>query len=132
MVGQAEPLEVVVQFCAAWDRLDFDAITAHLADEVEYHNIPLAPLHGKAAVDRYLRSVGPFEHCQWELVSIATNGNRVLTERIDRFTVAGTPIALPVMGTFEIESGLIRRWRDYFDLASYRAQWPSTRSGEGI
>lgn len=119
-----------MQFCAAWDRLDFDAIAASLANDIEYHNIPLEPLHGRAEVDRYLRAAGPFESCAWEIVSIAANGNRVLTERIDRFTVAGTPIALPVMGTFEIEDGLIRRWRDYFDLASYRAQWPGAGSGE--
>jgi limonene-1,2-epoxide hydrolase len=33
------------------------------------------------------------------------------------------------MGIFEIEDGLIRRWRDYFDLASYRSQWPPAGQG---
>lgn len=126
MVGQPEPLEVVVQFCAAWNRLDFNAIAVRLADDIEYHNIPLKPLHGKVEVERYLRSAGPFEQCRWDIVSIAASGSKVLTERVDRFTVQGTSIALPVMGTFEVEDGLIRHWRDYFDLASYRAQWPNT------
>lgn len=130
MVVERDPVRVVTQFCAAWGLLDFDAITACLADEIEYHNIPLQPLNGKEQVERYLRSVGPFEQCEWEILSIAANGNKILTERVDRFTVQGTQIELPVMGIFEIENGLIRRWRDYFDLASYRAQWPAKRMGE--
>jgi limonene-1,2-epoxide hydrolase len=56
---------------------------------------------------------------------IAGCGDQVLTERIDRMTVAGTAITLPVMGIFELRNGTIRAWRDYFDLASYRAQWPT-------
>jgi limonene-1,2-epoxide hydrolase len=43
---------------------------------------------------------------------------------VDRFTIEGRAITLPVMGTFEIENGLIRAWRDYFDLAGYLAQRP--------
>lgn len=124
MPDAADSVRVVEQFCAAWDRLDFDAIAASLAEDVEYHNIPLEPLRGKADVERYLRKAGPFEQCQWEIVSIAASGNKVLTERVDRFVVRGASITLPVMGTFEIGDGLIRHWRDYFDLASYRAQWP--------
>lgn len=130
MAEEVDPAVVVQQFCVAWDRLDFDAIVASLADDIEYHNIPLEPLNGKEQVERYLRGAGPFEHCEWEIVSIAAKDNKVLTERIDRFTVHSTKIELPVMGIFEIEDGLIRRWRDYFDLASYRAQWPAKGSGE--
>lgn len=130
MVAERDPVRIVTQFCAAWDRLDFDAIVASLAGDIEYHNIPLQPLKGKEQVERYLRSVGPFEQCEWEIRSIAAMGNKVLTERVDRFTVQGTKIELPVMGIFEIENGLIRRWRDYFDLASYRAQWPAKSLGE--
>lgn len=127
-----DPTQVVRRFCAAWDRLDFEAIAACLADEIEYHNIPLQPLSGKAVVEQYLRDAGPFENCEWEIISIAASGNRVLTERVDRFTVRGQRISLQVMGTFEIEQGLIRRWRDYFDLASYRAQWPKTELESSI
>ena len=47
----------------------------------------------------------------------------VLTERIDRFTINGKQIALPVMGTFEIDAqGKISAWRDYFDLAQFTEQ----------
>lgn len=117
-------IEIVRAFCRAWDRLDFDAIADHLHDEICYHNMPLEPIRGKAAVEAYLRGAGPFETCEWELLNIAADGPTVLTERVDRFTVDGVPIVLEVMGVFEIADGRIRLWRDYFDLASYRAQWP--------
>lgn len=117
-------IDIVRRFCRCWDRLDFDAAADFLHDDIIYHNMPLDPIHGKTAVEAYLRGAGPFETCQWELLNIAADGPVVLTERVDRFTVRGTPIALEVMGVFEIADGRIRRWRDYFDLASYRAQWP--------
>ena len=31
-------------------------------------------------------------------------------------------IALPVMGTFELDNGKIARWRDYFDLRDFENQ----------
>jgi len=120
----ATPIQVVLAFCSAWSRLDLDAVAAMLAADIEYHNIPLDPLSGKPQVERYLRNAGPFDACRWDVVSIAAEGNKVLTERADHLVVRGKAITFPVMGIFEVEDGLIRRWRDYFDLASYRAQWP--------
>lgn len=112
-----------MRFCAAWDRLDFDAIAALLATDIVYHNVPLETLHGKDQVEAYLRGAGPFDDCKWEIRSIAVSDTKVLTERVDRMLVKGKWIELPVMGTFEVAGGLIQHWRDYFDLAGYRAQW---------
>ena len=130
--SSTSPIGIVTAFCAAWGRLDMDAVAALLHGDIDYHNIPMEPLAGKAAVEAYLRGAAArFEACAWEIRAIAATGDRVLTERVDRMCVAGTWIALPIMGIFEIEDGLIRRWRDYFDLASYRSQWPQAgRGGE--
>ena len=122
--SDSSPRDTVFAFVAAWNRLDLDAVVALLSPGIDYHNIPLAPLAGRDAVEAYLRSAGPFESCEWRILSIAVSGAKVLTERVDEMVVDGTRIVLPVMGVFEVEDGLIRRWRDYFDLASYRAQWP--------
>ena len=99
-----------------------DRVISHFGDDIVYHNIPMEKLSGLAAVESYLRAAGPFEHCAWEVRAVAANGEKVLTERIDRMTVRGRMVTLPVMGTFRVRGGLIREWRDYFDLASYRAQ----------
>lgn len=119
------PIGIVEGFCAAWGGLDMDAAAAALHGDIHYHNIPMEELSGKAVVEAYLRNAAArFDTCQWDLLSIAASGQKVLTERVDRFTIGSTSIALPIMGIFEIEDGLIRRWRDYFDLAGYRSQFP--------
>jgi limonene-1,2-epoxide hydrolase len=115
-------LALVRAFCAAWDRLDLDAVCAMLVDDVVYHNIPMERLQGRSAVEAYLRQAAAFESARWELVAIAANGTTVLTERVDRFTSNGHDISLRVMGTFEVRGGRISAWRDYFDLADYRRQ----------
>ena len=118
------PSDTVRAFADAWSRLDLDRVIGLLHPGICYHNIPLEPLSGKYEVEAYLRAAGPFEWCRWTLREIAPTGDRVLTERVDEMVVRGTKIVLPVMGVFVVREGLISEWRDYFDLASYRAQWP--------
>ncbi|WP_431191850.1 limonene-1,2-epoxide hydrolase family protein [Pseudomonas syringae] len=50
--------------------------------------------------------------------AIAANGNKVLTERLDRFERAdGSEIGAPtVMGILELDGDKIVAWRDYFDV----------------
>jgi limonene-1,2-epoxide hydrolase len=119
------PAAIVRAFAAAWDRLDFANILALLAPGIRYENGPLPLLVGHGAVADYLQGAGPFDACRWDLISLAEDGTRVLTERIDHLWVRGTAIRLPVMGVFDVQQGLIHHWRDYFDLAAYRAQWPA-------
>lgn len=52
-----------------------------------------------------------------DMLAIAADGNRVLTERVDRFERAdGSEIGrVTLMGIFELEGEKIVAWRDYFD-----------------
>ncbi|MCZ8133303.1 MAG: nuclear transport factor 2 family protein [Steroidobacteraceae bacterium] len=120
--GTRTPLDTVHAFLAAWNANDMDAVVACLHEDVLYHNVPMEPIRGREAVRAYLARIGGFEWVDWKLQAIAANGNTVLTERSDDFGLRGRTIRLPVMGAFEVEVGLIRAWRDYFDLAMYRKQ----------
>jgi limonene-1,2-epoxide hydrolase len=53
-----------------------------------------------------------------DMLAIAGDGPRVLTERLDRFERAdGSEIGrVMVMGIFEIEGDKIVAWRDYYDI----------------
>lgn len=118
------PIEIVTDFCAAFDRLDWDAIHAHLADDVIYHNMPMEPTNGLAAF-KAVYAAFPVSEASFEIHHIAANGYVVMTERTDRFVLAGQPIIIRVMGIFEISHGKIAVWRDYFDMAEFARQMPT-------
>jgi hypothetical protein len=47
--------------------------------------------------------------------------NKVLTD-VDRFTINGKPVAIPVMGTASRRHGKISAWRDYFDMQQFASK----------
>ena len=114
--------QIVLDFVDAWNRMDWDSVIAALAEDVVYHNIPMEKIEGRDAAAAFILGMQP-EAVNWEMINIAENGNKVLTERIDNFDLpGGKKISLPVMGTFEIQDGAIKVWRDYFDLATFTSQ----------
>jgi limonene-1,2-epoxide hydrolase len=59
---------------------------------------------------------------RFDMLAIAADGNRVLTERLDRFERSdGSEIgAAKVMGILELDGDSIVAWRDYFDVSLIR------------
>ena len=99
---------------------------AMCADDVVWHNIPMEPIKGVAAMREAVDGfMGPVETCDWSITSIAANGQTVLTERVDAFELKnGGRASLPVMGTFEIDAdGKIAQWRDYFDMGQFQREF---------
>ena len=111
--------ETVLAFVEAWNALDQDRIYALMADDIFYHNMPLKPVQGRDAVQAQL-AAWPVDACEWIVTNIATNGNIVLTERVDRFVRGEDRITVPVMGAFEVVDGRIAQWRDYFDMGAIK------------
>ena len=120
-------LEAVRSFIAAWQRNDLDEIMSFFAEDCVYHNIPIEPAQGLEATRVMLKGFSSMAtQVQWVLHQIAeTEAGVVLTERTDRFEIAGRWIELPVMGSFELRGGKITAWRDYFDLAQFQRQLPA-------
>jgi len=111
-----------MNFIDAWNRMDWDAVVSALAEDVVYHNIPMEKIEGRAAAAAFITGMQP-ESVHWEILSIAENNDKVLTERIDNFVLpGGKNLCIPVMGTFEIDNGEIKAWRDYFDLTTFTSQ----------
>ncbi|MCF7980531.1 MAG: nuclear transport factor 2 family protein [Pseudomonadales bacterium] len=113
---------VVLSFISACNERDIDKMMSFFDDNTTYHNIPLQPIVGVTAIRAVLE---PFllttEAVDWVVKHMAeTNLGVILTERLDRFLIKEQWLELPVMGVFEIENGLIRSWRDYFDLNQLR------------
>ena len=111
------PEEVVQEFCAAFAAKDVDTISRLLADDVVYHNVGMAPAVGKAASVAMIQGfLDMAEKMTFEIHRIAANGDSVLTERTDTFTINGADSPVAVMGSFDLHGGLIVAWRDYFDM----------------
>jgi limonene-1,2-epoxide hydrolase len=115
--------QIVKDFIAAWNENDIDKACDMMAEDIFYHNIPMAPITGREASRAMLKGMGEMEAVNWELLAIAENGEVVMTERIDGFTFkGGKKIALPLMGIFRIRNGQIVEWKDYFDLGDFQRQ----------
>ena len=121
----ADPSAVVQEFCDAWAKGDLDALIEFFTDDAVYHNIPVAPVTGKAAIrDTIAGFTMGVDRIEFRVNHIAGNGNVVLTERVDAFVTPTVTIELPVMGTFEVVDGKIAAWRDYFDMNQFMSQLP--------
>ena len=116
--------DVVRQFCHAISRRKIEELLGFFADDAVYHNMPIDPVRGKAAIEATLRQfIDPDGEAQFEIKHLMAAGPIVLTERVDRFLLRGRRIELPVMGAFEVgPDGKIRAWRDYFDMAQFTKQ----------
>jgi len=109
--------DVVRDFCTAIDHKDLAAVEALLDEQVVYHNIGSEPAVGREASLAAVKfQFDMFEPIVFRIRNIASDGNTVLTERVDEITANGVMAPVPVMGTFEVRDGRIVRWRDYFDM----------------
>ena len=119
------PIDLVRRFCAAWSA-DVGAaeLAAFFTDDAVYHNIPLAPVSGRKAIENnfasFIRPGAPgIESLALRLVNIVAEGPIVMTERVDVFKVPSKSFELQVMGIFEVRDGRIDAWRDYFDMNQF-------------
>lgn len=111
------PEETVDAFCAAASKRDFDTALPYLAEDVEYQNMPLPAVHGRAAVKDTLEALLALcTDSEWLVHRQLSAGSTVMNERTDRFQMHGRWVDLPVAGVFEVKDGQIVLWRDYFDL----------------
>ena len=114
--------KVVRDFCGAWERLDVDAGLGYMSADAVYHNVPLQPLVGQQAIRGFLEGFFSLAtSCRFEVLTVVTDGNRVVTERLDSFGFPDKDLdRLPVLGIFEFDAdGKICSWREYFDLQTW-------------
>jgi limonene-1,2-epoxide hydrolase len=122
------PIEVVRRFCAAWsDNMAAAELAAFFTEDAVYHNIPLSPVIGRRDISNTIASVlrpGPpgIEGIDFRVINIAANGQVVMTERVDVFTLPDKSFELQVMGIFEVSGGKINAWRDYFDMNQFTSR----------
>jgi limonene-1,2-epoxide hydrolase len=116
-------LETVHAFLEAAANRDYDTALPLLTEDIEYQNMPIAPVKGREAVKEQLEMLLAMgTGSEWKVLHEVADGNVVMNERVDRFEINGTWADLPVMGVFVLRDGLIAEWRDYFDLQTIMGQ----------
>ncbi len=114
--------KTVKEFCQAWESLDIDGVLALMSEDAIYHNMPMAPLVGQVQIRAFLTAfLGAASACRFEILTVVADEQRVVTERLDSFTLGDNTLAeLPVLGIFEFNAeGKINSWREYFDLKTW-------------
>lgn len=120
-MGQHDNITTLREFIAAWSKLDPDELVSYFADDGIYHNMPIAPIEGREALRQFIAAfLTGWTRTEWEILTLAADGDTVFVERMDRTVVDGKTVELPCCGVFEMKDGKIQVWRDYFDMATYR------------
>lgn len=120
MSAHSTTVGIVEQMIAGWQALDSDAVAACFTEDGVWHNMPYAPIAGREAIRavaaKFLCGV---TECRFEtLHSGEVTPGVVMNERVDIFRrTDGKEQRFAVAGVFEVQDGLIRIWRDYFDSA---------------
>lgn len=112
--------DVIIEFCAAWSRLDPVELASYFTEDGVYHNMPAAPIQGRDEVEKFIRGfTASWTKTTWDVLNVMENGDVVIAERLDRTEAGEKHVDLPCTGVFEMRDGKIAVWRDYFDMATY-------------
>lgn len=118
-----ESVAFIRSFIEACVRADPDEFASYFAQDAVWWNSPWQPVKGREAIrETLLRGAQRMTALPWEIRHIISEGDIVVTERIDRFLVGTKKISVPCMGIFELLDGKIAAWRDYWDLRQFEAQ----------
>jgi limonene-1,2-epoxide hydrolase len=127
-VGRAPSAEEVVRdfmaaFREAWPTGDAATLSRFFSEDAQYRNGPLQPVHGREAIVAELaRMMSLGGEVEADIRHFLSDDAVVMTERVDYVRLGGKTAGLAIAGVFEVHSGVITRWRDYFDSKEFAAQ----------
>lgn len=107
-----------IEFFDAWKRQDLEGVVDRFTEDAVYHNIPMDPIVGKAAIRETLAEWMPsLSGIDFLFDTIVVDGDRLLMERRDVVPGPAGGQDLPIMAIMEFRGDKIAAWREYFDLA---------------
>ena len=115
--------ETVRRFCQSLVTGDMALATRHLSNDVVYQNMPWEPMRGARAVQEFLQPFVDGTHCSLTSLEIhhqVADGDTVMNARTEVWERRNLRVVLPVAGVFVLREGLIVRWCDYWDLATFK------------
>jgi limonene-1,2-epoxide hydrolase len=115
--------ETIRAYYAAWVRDDLDAVFALCTEDLVAVNVPIGPIHGKAAARAFFEKFGRgMSQKRYDVERILVSGDTAVVEGVENYAKRGKTVSLPYMSVFKFAGGKIREWRDYFDLQTVLRQ----------
>ena len=111
------PRKVVEQWLQYFNKGDYTSLESLYAENALNHQMPTAPVHGKAAIGQMFKTefeAAPEMHCI--PVQIIEEGNWAVLEWRDPKDFRGC-------GFFEVKDGLIHTQRGYWDMMGFKRRY---------
>ena len=114
-MGQQQNEQAVRDFLNSWN--EPKKLGDFFVDDAVFQMMAREPVRGRTAIAEELANQAAWAtDFDLAVLNIASTGNVVLVERLDRFDMNGKTIKVPVVGVFECDdAGKFTAWRDYFD-----------------
>jgi limonene-1,2-epoxide hydrolase len=108
--------KIVREEMATWGRNDVDEVISHFADDATFDIGPAFPtVSGRDAIYELLKHFFARGTCNdLEILHLAVDGDVVLMERTDHWTIGGKKTSWPVMGAYQVHGDKITAWREYY------------------
>jgi limonene-1,2-epoxide hydrolase len=115
------------EFCEAWGdgslekKPDVEKILSMMSEDAEWQLwVPGGPIvRGRAALREEIhRQMRIATNNKCNIVNVLSNDRMVMQERSDTAVILGKPCPHQMVAIYELdEAGLIKRWREYLDMA---------------
>ena len=116
---EKQNIQLVRNVLEAYARLDWNAVADTFAVDGMLHSVMRDPFVGREVIrSRLIDFHEGIESMEIEVINIVAVGDVVMAERWDAWYMRGVKRQIPAVGVLEIEDGLIKEWREYYDLES--------------
>lgn len=114
--GDREKVAVVMEMVDAWNRQDWERVVNLFAEDGVLHSMMVDPIVGRESIGARIYHIAEgIEEITLNVKHVGVVDDVVFVERVDEFTYYGHAGSVPVVGVIEIENGLIKEWREYYD-----------------
>ena len=106
-----------------------------LTDDIHYVGVGKESAQGREAIERlFSKYEGSGQSdVTFDIKNIAADGNTVLIDMVDTFTINGTSIDVVFSNVFKVRGDKICYWQEHYDLTNYEAAFgkkiPVTEKG---
>jgi limonene-1,2-epoxide hydrolase len=113
-----DKIATVQKMIEAWNAQDWERVYEMFAPDGILHSMMIQPVVGREAIKTRLSAlVKDIDRIELRVRHIGIIDGVVFVERLDDFDYRGKHGEVPVVGVIEVENGLVKVWREYYDRA---------------